>query len=109
MDQRVYSARTLHIVLGVRAVKGCERRVIRLKNPGGGLFEEAIFLLRTPAPEKGSDPREMVAEANRILLGYREGALKKKPRLRPAAFLLGALLGAAVAVGVLYLIGLTVN
>ncbi len=108
MDQRVYSAQTLHIVLGVRAVKGCERRVIRLKNPGGGLFEEAIFLLRTPLPDRRGDPREMVAEANRILQGYRNGAAKKS-RFRPLAFLLGTILGAALAVGVLFLIGLTVS
>ena len=89
-------------------MKGCERRVIRLKNPGGGLFEEAIFLLRTPLPERGGDPREMVAEANRILQGYRDGAAKKS-RFRPLAFLLGTILGAALAVGVLFLIGLTVS
>ena len=81
--------------------------MIRLKNPGGGLFEEAIFLLRTPLPERG-DPREMVAEANRILQGYRDGAAKKR-RFRPLAFLLGTILGAALAVGVLFLIGLTVS
>ena len=89
-------------------MKGCEKRVIHLKNPGGGLFEEAFFLLRNPVPDKGSDPREMVAEANRILLGCRGGAAKKS-RFRLLAFLSGAILGAALAVGVLFLIGLTVN
>ena len=90
-------------------MKGCERRVIRLKNPGGGLFEEAFFLLRTPLPERGGDPREMVAEANRILLGCGAGAPSKRRRFRLRAFLLGAMLGAALAVGVLFVIGLTVN
>ena len=90
-------------------MKGCQRRVIHLKNPGDGLFEEAFFFLRTPEPDRGSDPREMVAEANRILLGCREGAPKKRSGARLLAFLCGALLGAALAVGILFVIGLIVN
>ena len=83
--------------------------MIHLKNPGSGLFEEAFFLLRAPDPEKGSDPSEMVAEANRILLGCRGGASQKKTRFRRVSFLLGTLLGAILAVGILFLIGLIVN
>ena len=89
-------------------MKGCQRRVIHLKNPGGGLFEEAFFFLRSPEPDAGSDPREMVAEANRILSGCGEGAPKRR-RAKLVAFSCGVLLGAAIAVGMLFLIALIVN
>ena len=89
-------------------VKGCQRRVLHLKNPESGLFEEAFFFLKAPSPASECGAREMVAEANRILLGYRAADAIRKPRSRRAAFLFGALSGAAVAVATLLLIGLIV-
>ena len=47
-------------------VKGCETRVVRLKNPESKVFEEVLFVLK----EGGTSPmakRDIVAEANRIL------------------------------------------
>ena len=50
---------------GVLMVRGCEKRIIHLKNPQSELFEEAIFLLKeNPYTPQMSD---IVAEANRIL------------------------------------------
>ena len=88
-------------------VKGCQRRVLHLKNPEGGLFEEAFFFLKTPETPTGKGAHEMVAEANRILSGCRtdEGRL---PRRRTGAFLLGMLAGGALTVAALFLIGLIV-
>ena len=47
-------------------VKGCERRIIHLKNTGSEAFEEAYFILNDKyhRAEKGGD---MVKEANRII------------------------------------------
>ncbi len=89
-------------------VKGCQRRVLHLKNPESGLFEEAFFFLKSPSPAGDGGAREMVAEANRILLGCRASDALRKPRGRLSAFLLGVLSGAAVAVAALFLIGLIV-
>ena len=89
-------------------VKGCERRVLHLKNPDSGLFEEAFFFLKNPSPAPGCGAEDMVAEANRILLGCREAETSRRPRKRRAAFFLGALIGAATAVATLLVIGLIV-
>ena len=48
-------------------VKGCQRRIIHLKNTGSVMFEEAYFILNDKyhADEKKSE--DMVREANRII------------------------------------------
>lgn len=89
-------------------VKGCQRRVLHLKNPESGLFEEAFFFLKAPAPSEPGDARQMVAEANRILLGCRESETGVRPRSRRLAFVIGTLTGAAIATAVLFIIGLIV-
>ena len=87
-------------------VKGCQRRVLHLKNPDGGLFEEAFFFLKASKTPTGDGAREMVAEANRILSGCRTDEARRPRRL--FAFLLGALSGALSTVGALFVIGLIV-
>lgn len=95
--------------MGVRMVKGRQRRVLHLKNPESGLFEEAFFFLKASAGEASPcDARDMVAEANRILLGCRAGEATRRPRRRLAAFLLGILCGAALTAATLIVIGLIV-
>lgn len=90
-------------------VKGCQRRVLHLKNPEGGLFEEAFFFLKVSSPGARDGARDMVAEANRILLGCQENlpAAKRRPR-GAAVFLLGVLCGAVVSAALLFVIGLMV-
>ncbi len=46
-------------------VKGYQGKIIRIKNPGGRLFSEALFVLREDAPPAGGG--DMLTEANRIL------------------------------------------
>ena len=89
-------------------VKGCQRRVLHLKNPESGLFEEAFFFLKPSSSGAPADARELIAEANRILLGQRESEARRKPRFRRAAFFLGVLTGAVVAVATLFIILLIV-
>ena len=89
-------------------VKGCQRRVLHLKNPESGLFEEAFFFLREQTLAEPGDAREMVAEANRILLGCRESETGRLPRSRRLAFFIGTLTGALIATASLFIIGLIV-
>lgn len=89
-------------------VKGCQRRVFHLKNPESGLFEEAFFLLKSPEPATQNGAREIVAEANRILLGFRGSDRDNRRRGKRTAFLLGALTGAAIVAAALLVIGLIV-
>ncbi len=48
-------------------VKGCERRVVYLKNTDSTVFEEAFFVMKDAKNEKPPSCLEMVREANRIL------------------------------------------
>lgn len=48
-------------------VKGCERRVVYLKNTDSAVFEEAFFVMKDAKIEKPPSSMEMVREANRIL------------------------------------------
>lgn len=89
-------------------VKGRQRRVLHLKNPESGLFEEAFFFLKAPTLSEPADAREMVAEANRILLGCRESETRNRPHSRRLAFFVGILTGAAIATALLFIIGLIV-
>ncbi len=46
--------------------KGCEKRMIMLKNTGSELFEEAYFILNTKKSSHVSN-NDMIKEANRIV------------------------------------------
>ena len=87
-------------------VKGCQRRVLHVKNPEGGLFEEAFFLLKDAGPEgkTGATRADMVREANRILAGGEDPEENAKGRRAAPLFLLGALFGAALSCGLIWLI-----
>ena len=46
-------------------IKGCSRKVIVVKKPGNGIFEEAYFIL-SPG-ESGRKQYDFLLEANRII------------------------------------------
>ncbi|MBQ4562807.1 MAG: hypothetical protein IJA55_10815 [Clostridia bacterium] len=46
--------------------KGCEKRMIMLKNTGSDLFEEAYFILSNKK-NMGLSRNDMIKEANRII------------------------------------------
>lgn len=46
-------------------IKGCERRIIYIRDTGSAVFKEAYFVLRDGAPSVPE--RDMVAEAERII------------------------------------------
>ena len=86
-------------------VRGCEKRMVRLKNPEVGMFEEVLFVLRDEAEHGGRCERDVVAEATRLL---REAVPRREARggvggRAPLPFLLGALTAAAVLVPFLLL------
>ena len=46
-------------------LKGCQRKVIVIKNPGSELFEEAYFIVKPL--DKAKKESDFLAEANRII------------------------------------------
>ncbi len=48
-------------------VKGCQRRMVCLKQTGSEWFEEAYFLLREEKQSQACDEQSLLREANRIV------------------------------------------
>ena len=76
-------------------MRGCQKRVVFLKNTGSSIFESAYFVLKEDSVNKG-DPfsyTDMVHEANRIIEENLAGKKRNKSIyiILLAAFLLGAL------------------
>lgn len=83
-------------------MRGYQRKVIYLKNPGGEYFDEAYFVVRENLPEGSAQEGDMVFEANRIIsenLGVRKPMRPHRLFFGIAIFLSGVLLswGAALA------------
>lgn len=57
-------------------LKGCEKRVILVKNPKSAVFEEAYFILRRDGEEVSEE--DIVSETERLLA---EGEKSEKGRL----------------------------
>ena len=84
-------------------VKGCQRRIILLRDTGSGMFEEAYFILK---PERANAPEQlMIAEANRIIAEQKRPASAAQIRRRWPHFLGGLLTGGGL-VGLLWLLAL---
>ncbi len=86
-------------------LRGCQRRVIHLKDPKSQLFDEVYFVIReqqedpTPVAEK-----DMLREARRIIAeNLPQSELEKKARRKVLA-LFGASFSLGVAVSVLVLL-----
>ena len=56
-------------------MRGCQKRVIFLKNTGSALFEEAYFVMRSDEMAEGRTEADMISEAARII---EENTSKKK-------------------------------
>ncbi len=82
-------------------VKGTARQVVVVKSPDQRLFEQAIFLLREDALERGVGERELLEEARRIADKSLPHTPSRKRRSLPPLFWLS--LGAA-AVGAAWLL-----
>lgn len=77
-------------------IKGTSKRVIVVKSPEPGIFEQAIFIIREDyAGQNGVSEQDVLMQARRAANAYLGGARSKRPmlsRLRAALF---AIAGAA--------------
>ena len=97
-------------------IKGCEKRVVWLRNTDSEVFDQAYFILSDAAYEKKKSEGDIVSEAKRIIGQapisgwWEEPTPKTKKRgLHPASsklafFILGFALGAIPSALVLLLI-----
>ncbi|MBR4293071.1 MAG: hypothetical protein IKT54_05615 [Clostridia bacterium] len=88
-------------------LKGCQKKIIMLKNTGSEIFDEAYFILSDSAIASRCSQSDMIAEANRIVeMGYRDTFLQKKTVSGKARFqqVLFFFIGALFAAGVCALI-----
>lgn len=79
-------------------VKGMTRRVIVVKAPDPALFDEAIFLVRADAAERGLSDEELLRQANDAAGGYVKAHRTGRRRFLGAiaCTVLGALASSAV-------------
>lgn len=78
-------------------IKGCERRIIYIRDTGSPVFKEAYFILRDGAPPISHG--DMVAEAERIIrerTSPRTVETQKRPSVDRKNFLAGVLVSAGV-------------
>ncbi len=84
-------------------IKGCERRIIYIRDTGSAVFREAYFILRDGAPSVPQ--KDMVAEAERIIrerTQLRRPEDKRKGRFDRRNFAVGFLAASALfAAGIL--------
>jgi hypothetical protein len=48
-------------------LRGCQRKIVFLKNTGSKLFDQAYFVISDKADRDGICSTDMIAEANRII------------------------------------------
>lgn len=79
-------------------IKGCQKRIIHIKNTNSPYFEEAYFVLRD-----GCDPmiteNDMLKEALKIAKGARDSARSGKKTLSPRG--ITALIWTSVALAII--------
>ena len=87
-------------------LKGCQKKIIFLKDTGCDIFEEAYFVIK---PEyEGMNKCDIVSEATKIASGIdKDKEIKKgKNGMVYTLFLsIGMLLGVVISIGCLYLFG----
>ena len=77
--------------------KGCEKRMIMLKNTGSELFEEAYFILNSKKSSSVSH-NDMIKEANRIISDNNIAIPKEhKPKTGIIQYIIGFLSGVGAA------------
>ena len=83
-------------------MRGCQRKVIYLKNTGSPIFEEAYFFLRKDGGACEEFEGYMVGEATRIIENFVSAKGRERERKFPKKgvflFLLGFLFGAVAEI-----------
>ena len=84
-------------------MKGCQKKVIFLKNTGSELFDEAYFIISRESEKEAVEEDSMIVEANKIISASIEcentgkGLLLIKRAIKNAVpFIIGAASSAAV-------------
>lgn len=77
-------------------IKGCQKKIIYLKNTDSGIFDEAYFVLRRDGEAEHFGEADMVSEAKRIIEGASLEGRKGKRRGHMWFFSMGALAATAV-------------
>lgn len=95
-------------------IKGCNRRVIVMRETGNDMIEEAFFVLRSCATKSGFCEEDIIKHANGILeksnFDSRFSSLsmnvseKKRHHKNPLPFLLGMAIGAILSATVFLII-----
>lgn len=83
-------------------MRGYQKRVVYLKNPGSAIFEEAYFIIRE-RPDGDDDEKTIMDEANRIIEENSSGGRKKR-RGRFLGVFLPFTLGITVGFAALFII-----
>ena len=87
-------------------MKGCQRKVIFIKNTGSRIFDEAYFIVSRESEASQIKESNLVNEANRIIEDSLDGSedLDKRSRFRRVAdFLIPFSIGALLSVSILFL------
>ena len=84
-------------------IRGCQRRVVYVKNTENALFDEAYFLISEDVSEISDTHPDILTEARRLLCEA-DVIGEKKRKKRKSVFFFA--LGAAVATAVYALVGI---
>lgn len=87
-------------------LKGCQRKIIVMKNTGSNIFEEAYFVLRENAVKAHLSEIDMIEEANRIIRenGIHGGMEQKKTKQGIPTYVWIALSAAAIILATTFLV-----
>lgn len=80
-------------------LKGCQKRMVYIKNTGCDLFDEAYFILKNDVPTDSDTENDIIRIATAIINenGFVQKKKRKKKRLKGLLLLaLGAIIGVAV-------------
>lgn len=77
-------------------IKGCQKKIIYLKNTDSGIFDEAYFVLRRDGESDRFGEADMVSEAKRIIEGASLEGRRGKRKGHLWFFSMGALAATAV-------------
>ena len=68
--------------------KGCQKKMIKVKDPGGKYFEEAYFILKEDYYDDEPEIKDMLDEANRIISDRIVNKKKKSFKMKAAVLIL---------------------
>ena len=92
-------------------LRGCQKKIVFLKNTGSKIFDEAYFVISDKGKE--SAPHDLIVEANRIIeenvlgkekIGASTSLVRRLLKNRLIAFLLGAFLSGTLGIVIILII-----